>query len=88
MFPHFRGWGGSARCGKNPHFLFFFLKASLITIFFVDEPCRPELNHRINSTNEDDHDRFNSIEEEVSKDKTNFNFKNSFFHDEFKVSEI
>ena len=57
-------------------------------IFFVDEPCRPELNHRINSTNEDDHDRFNSIEEEVSKDKTNFNFKNSFFHDEFKVSEI
>jgi len=53
-----------------------------------DEPCRPELNHRINSTNEDDHDRFNSIEEEVSKDKTNFNFKNSFFHDEFKVSEI
>ena len=22
--------GGSGRCGKNPHFLFFFLKASLI----------------------------------------------------------
>ena len=60
----------------------------LITIFFVDEPCRPELNPRMNITNEEDHDRFSSIEEEVSKDKTNFNFKNSFFHDEFKVSEI
>ena len=57
--------------------------------FNVDGPCRPDLKHRMHVTNEEDHNRSNSIEEEANKEKTtNFNFKNSFFHDEFKVSEI
>ena len=45
----------------------------------------------MNVTNKEDHDGINSVEDEANTEKmktANFNFKNSFFHEEFKVSEI